>query len=179
MDYSQLTNDADKQNFVNNLYDEWRNDALKTTERQRFVMMLGEVSLDVIVDFINYCDYKTFCNTIDILLEYNYITLICECAMNIYEPTGINIFEKTKYIINKIPKQHKTQLYEYISINYIENANDISNINIAIIYYIFMKGDIDQNYLNILFKECYQYRDYNNIKIFNMLRFRKQFIMFI
>jgi len=179
MDYSELTNDADKQNFVNNLYDKWKNYALRTTDGQRLVMMFGEVSLDVIVDFINYCDYKTFCNTIDILLEYNYITLICECAMNIYEPTGINILEKIKYIINKIPKQHRIQLYKDISFNYIENANDISNIDVAIIYYIFMKGEIDRNYLNILFKECNQNRDYNNIENFNMLRFRKQFIMFV
>lgn len=179
MDYSELTNETDKQKFINELYDYLRNNALNMTDRQRFNMVHGEILLDTIVDFINYCDYKTFCNTVDILLENNYIKMMCTCAMNLYEPTGIDIFEKKKYIIDKCPKQHKKRLYRDISFNYIENANDIDNIEMAIIYYMFMKGDIDRKYLNMIFKECREYRDYNTIENFNMLRFRKQYIMFI
>ncbi len=179
MYYTELSNDADRQVFINGVYDYLRKKALNTTEIHRFYMIPDEILLDIIVDFINYCDYKTFCNTVDILLENNYIEMMCICAINVYELTGIDIFEKKKYIINKCPKQHKKRLYGDIACNYIENANDINNIEMTIIYYIFMKGDIDKNYLNMIFDECIEYKDYNTIENFNMLRFRKQYIMFI
>ena len=179
MKYSELSNDVDKQIFINGLYDYLREKALNTTDIQRFNMIPGEILFDIIVDFINYCDYKTFCNTIDILLENNYIDMLCACAINLYNPTGINIFEKNKYIINKCPQQHKTRLYEDISFNYIENANDINIVEIRVIYYMIMIGDINRHYLNRILEECIEYRDYNTIENFNMLRFRKQYIMFI
>jgi len=214
--YSTLVTDIDKNKFIQMIYDHIVDTAKILSEEDRIKLHIGEIALNIYVDFTRYCDYKILCNlirsssdsiklhigeialniyvdftrycdykilckVIDLLFEYKFINYVWGIIHNLFfishDDRGNNLFEKIKYIINKCPELYKNAIHEAITCNFINvSDNDLNRIEIDTIYYMFMKGYIDQSYINNTFEDEPYIDEYENRY---KLRSRKQYIMFI
>ncbi len=148
-----------------------------------------DTDLDISIDnlIINGgCSYNTFTTLIDFLLKHNCIYYIYRIIYKLSWQDSFELFNKIKYIITECPIQYKKKLFESLTNAYIENISDISRLDVMIIYYIYMKGELKLNYINSTFEGNIHSvpmiggfkRQFKTDNI-DMLLFRKQYIMFI